>query len=79
MRLKFNGTMEKKASGCPVCGGRRSTFKFTSVRSFYLPSGAMKTFRAGQTYDVTERDGNFLLTYRYVMNGKEQHAFEVVS
>ena len=78
MRLKFNGVMEKKSDGCPVCGGRRSTYKFASVRSYYLPSGGMKTFRAGQTYEVSERDGNFLLSYRYKVNGKEQHAFEAV-
>lgn len=78
MRLKFNGSMQKKSKGCPVCGNRVSEYKFTAARSFYLPSGSMKTFRAGQTYDVSETDGNFLLTYRYMANGKEKHAFEVV-
>lgn len=78
MRLKFNGSMEKNSKGCPVCGGRHTEYRFTTTRSFYLPSGSMKTFRAGQTYDVTERDGEFLLTYRYMVNGKEKHAFEVV-
>lgn len=78
MTLKFNGSMEKKTRGCPVCGGRRSEYRFTAVRSFYLPSGGMKTFRAGQTYEVSDRDGEFLLTYRYKVNGTEKHAFEVV-
>lgn len=77
MKIRFNGVIEKKTKGCPVCGSSRSVLKFSETKSYYLPSGAYKSFRMGQTYEVSERDGEFLLSYRYMKDGKEMFAFEV--
>lgn len=74
MKIKFNGIMEKKTRGCPVCGRAKRELVFSTVKSFYLPSGKYQTFRVGTEYEVSEKDMNFLLTYK---SGKGP-AFEVV-
>ena len=78
MTLKFNGVMEKKANGCPVCGGRKSDWRYSTTKSYYLPSGRIMTCHAGHTYLVSDNDAEFLLSYKYVSNGKEKYVFEVV-
>lgn len=67
MKIKFNGmkvSASNHSGGCPVCGRNRVTKEsFISVKTFILPSGITKTFRAGNKYDVSEQDGKFLLQY----------------
>lgn len=48
MKIRFNGVMEKKTHGCPVCGGAKVDVRWSATKSYYLPSGKFKAFRAGQ-------------------------------
>lgn len=64
MKIRFKGTTETRTSGCSVCGARhKSTRKFVMVKQYILPSGMMKTFRAGNVEEVSNADGEFLLSY----------------
>lgn len=77
MKLKFNGMMVKKGrAGCPVCGSGGTTREsFSITKRFVLPSGAVQSFRVGETYEVTEKDAKFLLSYGE--NGRGKNVFEV--
>ena len=76
MRVVFKGIVEKGHKGCPVCGRRKSDYIYRSRRSYILPSGNSKTFRAGVPVEVSDRDGNFLLNLTYESQGEIKHAFE---
>lgn len=79
MTLKFNGITEKKSRGCNCGGGGRKTeVAFRTTKTFILPSGITKTFRAGKTEEVSKEDGDFLLSYNYTLNGVTKPSFEVV-
>lgn len=77
MKIKFNGVLEKKKKGCSVCGRRFASTGFTISKTYILPSGVTKTFRAGRCEEVKEADAEFLLSYRYEKDGKEISVFEV--
>ena len=76
MTVVFKGIVEKGRKGCPVCGKRRSNYIYRSRRTYILPSGNSKTFRAGVPVEVSERDGDFLLGLTYESQGEIKHAFE---
>lgn len=78
MRLRFNGVVERRSSGCPVCGHAKITSVFVADKSYYLPSGRHMLFRKGQEYEVGDRDAKFLLSYKYETGKEIKHAFEVV-
>lgn len=78
MKVVFKGIVEKGRKGCPVCGKRRSQYVYRSRRPYILPSGSTKTFRAGVPTEVTDTDGNFLLSLTYESQGEIRHAFEAV-
>lgn len=79
MRLKFVGVIEKSSRGCPVCGKRRSENQLLSSKTYYLSSGNKITFRAGRPVDVSDEDGEELLTYTYTdPKGQVRHVFEKV-
>lgn len=79
MKIKFNGIIEKRSKGCPVCGKRTTDSQFTTMKSYILPSGITKTFRAGREEEVNEEDASFLLSYQYTdPDGKVKPVFEVV-
>lgn len=64
MKIVFNGVLEEKKSGCGACGKRvTSKYSFTNSKRYILPSGATKTFYVGKVEEVSERDGQFLLSY----------------
>lgn len=65
MMVRFLGTVEKRMGGCPVCGRRRSGTAFVTHKTFFLPSGAEKTFRVGRAVEVSDTDGEFLLSFEY--------------
>ena len=76
MRIVFLGMLERKEGGC-ACR-RRSGSQQVTTRTFYLPSGKLKTFRAGRPEDVSESDGEFLLNQTYTSpTGEQVHAFKV--
>ena len=64
MKVRFKGTTETRTGGCSVCGaGHKSKHKFVMVKQYIMPSGMMKTFRAGNVEEVSDTDGEFLLSY----------------
>lgn len=77
MRVRFNGLYQTVKTGCAPCGHKvKSGKRFMAQRSFILPSGMDRTFRLGQEYEVSEADGNFLLSYSQVdKDGLRQDAF----
>lgn len=81
MKVQFNGLLEKRSSGCPVCGQRRkSKHGYVTTKTFILPSGITKTFRVGKVEEVSDTDGNFLLSYNYDdVNGARRAVFEKVN
>lgn len=74
MKVVFNGLLEKKVSGGGCnCKKRGGDYGFVNSRMYILPSGQSKTFFVGKVEEVSERDGNFLLSYNSVdANGKRQ-------
>lgn len=79
MTIVFKGVIEKKAKGCPVCGRRSGSNTYTAMKTYILPSGITKTFRVGKPEEVNDRDGEFLLNYKYTdKDGTVKNVFEVV-
>lgn len=62
MKIKFNGLLEKRSGGCN-CKRQSNGYGFVNSRMFILPSGISKVFYTGRVEEVSERDGNFLLSY----------------
>lgn len=78
MKVKFNGVIERKRSGCK-CKGRATSSRFVTSKMYILPSGAKRTFRVGQEVEVTDLDADFLLSYSYTdPEGRVRKVFEVV-
>ena len=65
MKVVFNGTVEKKSSGGCNCKGKTTSSSFVRSKMYILPSGKTETFIVGQPVEVSERDGQFLLSYIY--------------
>lgn len=79
MKLVFHGAQMRKNGGCPVCGARKSIDGVALSKSYILPSGKAQTFHTGRTYEVSDRDGEFLLSYVYKTKDGEVHkSFEKV-
>lgn len=79
MKIVFNGIIEKTRKGCGVCGKRRTENQFLDHRTYILPSGRSKTFRVGRPEEVSARDADFLLQYKYqTPEGETRNVFEVV-
>lgn len=78
MKVKFNGLLEKKASGGCNCKRQSNGYSFVNSRMYILPSGAQKTFYVGKVEEVSERDGNFLLSYSTVDANGKRAVFEKV-
>lgn len=77
MKVRFNGMYQNVKKGCVPCGhrviGKRT---FIISRTFILPSGIEKSFHIGQEYEVSEVDGNFLLSYSQIdSDGLRQSSF----
>lgn len=63
MKLMFLGKKISRKRGCPVCGSRGKTeYKVSTVSTYYLPSGSVITARVGRELEVSESDGEFLLS-----------------
>lgn len=79
MKVVFNGTVEKKASGGCKCKGKVTNSSFVRSKMYILPSGRSVTFVVGQPVEVSERDGAFLLSYIYKdANGDTRAIFSKV-
>lgn len=79
MRIQFNGIIEKARKGCGACGKRRSDNVFQMSKTYILPSGVTKTFRVGHPEEVSAKDADFLLLYKYqTPEGVVKNVFEVV-
>lgn len=63
MKVVFNGVLETKSSGCVPCQRKRTTKKSMTTRKEYImPSGARKMFYIGRAEEVSDSDGEFLLS-----------------
>lgn len=78
MKVIFNGTLEKVSGGCSKCGSKRKGgLSFVRAKKYILPSGMEKIFRVGVPEEVSDIDGNFLLSYEYTdANGDRRKIFE---
>lgn len=79
MKVVFNGTIEKKQSGGCNCKGKVSSSSFIRSKMYIMPSGRSHNFIVGQPVEVSERDGQFLLSYIYKdVNGDLRAIFSKV-
>lgn len=81
MKIVFNGLLEKKQSGGGCnCKKHGSEYGFVNSRMYILPSGQTKTFITGKVEEVSEKDGNFLLSYNGMadVNGMSREVFTKV-
>lgn len=79
MKIVFNGTIEKRSGGGCKCKGKTTSSTFVRSKMYILPSGQTKTFIVGQPVEVSDRDGNFLLSYIYKdINGDTRAVFREV-
>ena len=79
MKVVFNGTIEKQQSGGCNCKGKVTSSSFVRSKLYILPSGKSEQFIAGQPKEVSERDGEFLLSYVYKdINGDLRAVFSKV-
>lgn len=78
MKIQFLGIKnQSKKSGCSSCGGKRvSKYTFQREKRMVLPSGQARTFYAGESYDVNDRDGQFLVEQSYNLNGSFVNLFK---
>lgn len=80
MKIMFNGLLEKhESSGCN-CKKVGSDYGFVNSRMYILPSGQTKTFYVGKAEEVSEFDGQFLLSYNQApdANGMPREVFTKV-
>ena len=78
MKVVFNGVLEKKSKGCN-CKGKTADASFVRTKMYILPSGKSIHFYVGKPVEVSERDGNFLLSYIYKdANGSQRAVFSKV-
>lgn len=61
MKVVFNGQVEIKKSGCN-CHGNRNRKRLVYRKEFILPSGKRIIFRKGVPQEVSDNDGEFLLS-----------------
>lgn len=81
MIVKFNGIMQRKTGGgCSRCGQKSSSkYKMMTSKMFVLPSGRTLTFFTGRETEVSDKDGQFLMSYTYTdKDGQTQNVFTKV-
>ena len=79
MTVVFNGTIEKKSGGGCKCKGKVTSSTFVRSKLYILPSGKSQQFIVGQPVEVSDRDGEFLLSYVYKdANGDLREVFSKV-
>lgn len=78
MKVIFNGVLEKRSKGCS-CKGKKTETSFVQSKMYILPSGKSIHFYMGKPVEVSEQDGNFLLSYVYKdVNGSQRAVFSKV-
>lgn len=78
MKLRFNGIVEETQRGCRPCHGRTAHLQMKTHKAYYLPSGRHMVFRIGIPVEVSEEDGQYLLSETYkAADGKTKKVFEV--
>lgn len=73
MKVMFHGTVEKHTDGGCNCKGKVTSASFVRSKMYILPSGQTKHFTLGQTAEVNDEDGKFLLSYAYKDATGESH------
>ena len=80
MKLKFNGLLEKKSSGCN-CKRQSNGYGFVNSRMYILPSGQNKTFYVGKVEEVLAlnadiRGKDVIIIEDIIDSGLTMHAFK---
>lgn len=80
MKVVFNGILENRSGGCVPCGAKRVSERvMKSSKMYILPSGQQRVFRVGRPEEVSDNDGEFLMTYTYTdKDGTEKTVFTKV-
>lgn len=79
MKVIFNGILEKRQSGGGCnCKKKGTGYGFVQTRMYILPSGQTKTFYVGKEEEVSDRDGNFLLSYKVTDSNGTRSVFTKV-
>lgn len=79
MKVVFNGTVEKRSSGGCSCKGKTTSSSFIRTKMYILPSGRTQNFVIGQPVELSDQDGEFLLSYIYKdVNGDTRAVFSKV-
>lgn len=78
MKIVFNGLFEKKTGGGCNCRKKSGDYGFVNSRMYILPSGQQKIFYQGKVEEVSERDGNFLLSYSTTDSNGTRNVFTKV-
>lgn len=79
MKVVFNGVVEKRTSGGCNCKGRITNASFVNSKLYIMPSGRSHKFYVGKPVEVSDTDGEFLLSYLYKdANGSYRAVFSKV-
>lgn len=79
MIVRYLGARIIKSTGCSSCGSRRVVdYGLQPILHEILPSGCRITFRLGETQEVSQSDGEYLLRRTYSNKGSEFPIFEEV-
>lgn len=83
MDLRYLGMIKqaKRTSGCSSCGSSRLTasgYQRVVNREIILPSGNTLKVRLGESFSVSDLDGEFLKGLRFQYQGTAYPEFEVV-
>lgn len=79
MKVMFNGTVEKRTSGGCNCKGKVTSASFVNSKNYIMPSGKSQQFYVGKPVEVSDKDGEFLLSYIYKdANGDSRAVFSKV-
>ncbi len=81
MKIRFTGMTQEIESGCKPCGRAvKSKRAFISSRNVILPSGISRTFHRGEVVEVSQLDGEWLLSWiEKDPSGMERKVFEEVN
>lgn len=79
MTVRFLGRLKTVSrGGCSRCGHRQvNSRQFQYVDRIIGMDGRFHQYIVGHEYEVSEREGNYLLGLTYLDGGVEKHCFEV--
>lgn len=79
MTVRFLGRIKTTTrGGCSRCGHKQvNSHRFQYVDRIIGMDGRYQTYVVGKEYEVSQREGEFLLSLTYIDQGQEKHCFEI--